>query len=117
MKFPVQPRDGRDAICPICKGLLPSGPSSFAFVNGGALKQVPDGSAGMDDDLLGFLSIGFHGAHSEGNDEASACVYIADDVPLGQYEYTFCSTACLRGFFNRAVDELESRLAKGTSKS
>lgn len=116
MKFPVQVGESRAGLearageCPVCRSSLAGEPGSFAFLNGGALRKRKDGSASMAPDLSGFLSLGFHGAHGPDRNEPSAHVQIADDVPLGQFEYYFCSVACLRGFFNQAVDELERRL-------
>lgn len=120
MKFPVQRKKSKSGfevkagMCPVCRGPLNRQPGSFAFVNGGALKKHDDGSACAAADLIGFLSLGFHGAHGEEKDEASALIDVADDVPMGQFEFYFCSTTCLRGFFNSAVDELECRLVKRT---
>ena len=62
-------------------------------------------------DLEGFLSFGYHGKHN-GKPGAYAVVPIAENVPIGQFEYYFCSTSCLRKFLNAGVDELERRLAK-----
>lgn len=119
MKFPVQrgaSRSGfkaRPGECPVCGGLLSGEPGSFAFLNGGALRQLEDGDASMAPDLVGFLSLGMHGAHGDGPQSSSAHVSVAEDVPLGQFEFYFCSVACLRGFLNKAVDELELRLRAG----
>ena len=118
MQFPVQPGTSkagfevRPGECPVCKGKLSGEPGSFAFVNGGALRKIDEDTASMAPDLLGFLSLGFHGAHGEGENSPSAFVPIAEEVPMGQFEYYFCSIACLRGFFSGAVDELERRLAQ-----
>ena len=116
MKFPVQhgkSKAGLETVtgrCPVCGGPLDGEPGTFAFVNGGALRKTGKQSASPAPDLIGFLSIGVHGAHGEGENAPSAFVRIADDVPIGQFEFYFCSTACLRGFFNASVDALEEKL-------
>ena len=117
MKFPVQRGDSKAGLqvrageCPVCKGRLAGEPGSFAFVNGGALRKHKGGGATPAPDLVGFLSLGFHGAHGTEGSKPSAHLQIAEDVPLGQFEYYFCSIACLRGFFAGAIDELEHRLS------
>ena len=67
-------------------------------------------SSSMHPKMEGFLYIGFHGAHSEVSSQPSAQVVIAKDTPDGQFETQFCSTACLRAFLNRCVDQLEQKL-------
>jgi len=96
--------------CPICQGPLNAEPGEFAFVNGGALRKIDKETAVPTADLIGFLSIGFHGAHGEGKQSPSASLRVADDVPIGQFEFYFCSTKCMRGFFNECVDALEQEL-------
>ena len=116
MKFPVQhgkSKAGLEATigrCPVCGGPLNGEPGTFAFVNGGALRKNGRQGASPASDLIGFLSIGVHGAHSEEENAPSASVRIANEVPMGQFEFYFCSTACLRGFFNASVDALEEKL-------
>jgi hypothetical protein len=88
-------------------------PGTFAFVNGGALRKVGERGALIATDLIGFLKIGVHGAHGEGEHAPSASLYIADEVPMGQFEFHFCSSACLRGFFNASIDALEQELEGG----
>ena len=41
---------------------------------------------------------------------------VADGVAGGQSEMYFCSTRCLRRFFNELVDELERRVQVATDK-
>ena len=46
-----------------------------------------------------------------GNDrELFAIMDLVDDAVGGQFSLYFCSTACLRAFFNSLVDELEKRI-------
>ncbi|MCZ6873802.1 MAG: hypothetical protein O7G88_09765 [bacterium] len=89
-------------------------PHSFAGIGGGALL--------MDDDVdsinlaghKAFLELFFHGAHPEmgeevGDPDRNRRVQIIKDVEGGQFDLYFCSTDCLRAFFNRCVDELEQQ--------
>ena len=80
-------------------------------MNGGALKKLDDRNSAPSPDLEAFLTLGYHGAHGGSKSEPSATVSIAEDVPIGQFEYYFCSTECLRQFLNKCVDELERRVA------
>ena len=111
--FPVQ--RGKNTIgfkvkrgmCPKCGGTMNAEPGTFAFVAGGALRRTGKDTAVIAADLSGFLSIGLHGGHGQGENTPSGSVRIADDTANGQFEYYFCSTECLRGFLNSCVDELE----------
>jgi len=87
-------------------------PHGFAFLNAGALRKIDKRNSVMAPDLEGFFTLGFHGAHSGTKNKPSAYLPVAEDVPLGQFEVYFCTTKCLRAFFNRCVDELERRIAK-----
>jgi len=87
-----------------------SEPTGFAFLSGGALLQNGKRSASMDPRMEGFLFIGFHGAHGESSSYPSTQLSIADEAPDGQFEIEFCSSACLRQFLNRCVDQLEGKL-------
>jgi hypothetical protein len=119
MRFPVQKGrskaglEARRGECPVCEGPLSGEPGSFAFLNGGALRKLAKDHAAPAPDLIGFLSLGYHGAHGPGTNESSGAITVADDVPMGQFEYYFCSTPCLRGFLNLAVDALERRISEG----
>jgi hypothetical protein len=118
MKFPVQRGKSKAGLevepgqCPICRGLLNAEPGSFAFINGGALRRVDKQAAVPDAYLLGFLSVGFHGAHGQVEQAASASIHIAENVPIGQFEFYFCSTQCMREFFNECVNEVERKLSE-----
>jgi hypothetical protein len=116
MKFPVQRGKSKEGLeaqpgtCPVCGGPLSAEPGGFAFINGGALRKIDKDTAVPAADLIGFLSVGFHGGHSGIEQVPSASMYVADDVPTGQFEFYFCSTECLRGFFNQCVDALEQTI-------
>jgi hypothetical protein len=108
MKFPVQPSSPTCSdACVVCHRLLSPQPGVFAFLNGGALREIDDLNADSAADMIGFMSIGMHDDQG-----ATAAVRIADDASMGQFEFYFCSTACLRSFFDKAVDELEHRLTQ-----
>jgi len=86
-------------------------PHSMAILSAGALlmNRVED-SGEMSDDLDGFLSFTWHGAHDEGHgaDREIGCIVdVIRDAIGGQGELYFCSTKCLRKFLNQSVDELE----------
>jgi hypothetical protein len=118
MRFPVQKGSLRGAVtgkggqCLVCHRTGVHEPNAFAFLNGGALRKLNKRMTAMAPDLEGFVSIGFHGAHSKGDSQPDAVLSIAEDVRFGQFELYFCSTACLRKFFNSCVDELEQRLTR-----
>ena len=100
-----------EGACPICGMPVASNPNGFAFLAGGALLQSDKRSAKMDPRTEGFLFIGFHGAHGESSSCPSAQIQIAEETPHGQFEIEFCSSACLRQFLNRCVDQLEDKLS------
>jgi hypothetical protein len=121
MRFPVQKgaskakAKSRTGKCLECGRSKVHEPHGFAFLNAGALRKIDKRNSVMAADLEGFLTLGFHGAHSGTKNEPSAYLPVAEDSPLGQFEVYFCTTKCLRSFFNRCVDELERRIAKNAS--
>ena len=86
----------------------------MAILEGGALfmdRRAKNG--GSSDDMDGFLSLTWHGAHDGGlgqDRDIYTKVHIADDIRGGQFEIYFCSTACLRSYLNFCVDELENEI-------
>ena len=102
------------AICPVCGQGKVLEPHSFAILHAGALlMDRPDDSGGPSDNLDGFLSLGWHGAHDDGqgDDRDIGCYLdIIRDARGGQADLYFCSTACLRTFMNQCVDKLEGRI-------
>ena len=67
------------------------------------------------DSLEGFLSLAWHGAHDNGVGEdrdIDGRVHLAKDVRGGQFDLYFCSTACVRVFFNSWVDALEKAIVR-----
>jgi len=108
------PGDGQ-LLCPVC-GQHPVGePHSFVAVNGGALLRTGEDTATISDQLSGFWTIRWHGAHRDMGGqgplpEASASVDVAHDTKCGQWDIYCCSTECLRRFFGHLVDLLEEQL-------
>ncbi|HYG36401.1 MAG TPA: hypothetical protein VEC99_16525 [Clostridia bacterium] len=86
----------------------------MAILMGGALLiDRETDSGGMSDDLDGFLSLSWHGAHAGGVGAYAglqASIDIARDTRGGQFEIYFCSTDCLRAYLNFCVDKLEQRV-------
>lgn len=115
--------------CPMC-GYRIGEPHQFVTFNGGALFSNDKYSI-MDKRLEGFLDMHFHGAHDCGAGYPSgkcrkrdikkrgleATVRLADKSKYGQFEFYFCSTKCLRLFFNACVDRLETKLERGVKKA
>ena len=118
MKFPVQDGASTEGLgvshgmCPICKKSGVGEPGNFAYVNAGALLAITKRSAAPDDSIKAFFTIGFHGSHS--SNSSSASLDIVKEPSIGQFEFYFCSTTCLRAFFGACVDELERKLQGGT---
>lgn len=118
VQFPILTGDQiifpQEALCPWCKQHKVLEPHSMAILSAGAL--VPDGENFiMLDKAATFFDLSWHGAHSDmhgvGRDpDLYAEVKIVDTVSIGQFDLYFCSTACLRGFLNYCVDELERRI-------
>lgn len=110
--FPQKP------TCPWCNKEKVFEPHSFSYILGGALlmdRQKDEG--GSSSDMDAFLTIGWHGAHKkeyevDNSPEIDIQFDIANEVIGGQFGIYFCSTQCLRLFFNNCIDELESRISK-----
>lgn len=68
---------------------------------------------GVPDELEGFASLIWHGAHDTGigkDRDIYTVVDFARDTEGGQFEIYFCSTKCMRIFFTRWVDALEAKI-------
>jgi len=101
--------------CPICKVGRIMEPHSFACLNGGALALDRRRRNSVDAILSGFLDITWHGAHTEHKGvgalpDTYERVSLVEDSHTGQFELYFCSTKCLRKFFNQWVDALDGKL-------
>ncbi len=120
MKFPVlkvrHTKHPKKAVCPQCQQHKVLEPHSMAIFNGGATfmgrKRL---NGGLHEQMDGFASITWPGAHDTGLGEDRdifTSVDFATDCRGGQFEIYFCSTACLRAFFNSWVDALEAKIRK-----
>src|SRR5712672_2151238 len=118
MKFPIlkgqHTQHPGKALCPQCKKRKVLEPHSMAIFEGGAMfmdrKRL---NGGLHDQMDGFASIVWHDAHGPGIGPARdiyTSVDFAKDCRGGQFEIYFCSTGCLRAFFNSWVDALEARI-------
>ncbi len=113
-RFPVlegRPCWPSNRLCPQCKKRKVMGHHPTVIFAGGAMKvtDAKKKSAGMADDCVGFLYLGSHGG-TDVDSQASAHVELVEWTPNGQFEFYFCSAACLRAFLNACVDEVEVQL-------
>lgn len=107
---------GRPA-CAWCKKPEVGEPFDFVLLSAGC--PITDGPP-----VTGaYFQVWWHGAHSltgettgkvryVGGDNPEARILIADHVDDGQFDVLFCSTACLRHFFNHVVDQLDACKAR-----
>ena len=97
-----------DSKCPVCSKEFNG---AFATVNGGALMMDGDVD-GMDERMRAFITLIWHGRHDHDGeaDDVYAGLDIVEDGAQGQFDLYFCSTACLRAFFNACVDKLEQKV-------
>jgi hypothetical protein len=101
------------AVCPQCKKKKVLEPHSMAIFAGGSV--YTGRKRGIRDELDGFASITWHGAHDTGigdDREIYTSTDVARDCQGGQFEIYFCSMDCLRAFFNSWVDALEAKVQK-----
>ncbi len=125
MKFPIL--SGRHTalpkkpVCPRCGKRKVLEPHSMAIFDGGALfVNRKKRYGGLNDQMDGFVGIAWHGAHDTGigtDRDIFTSVYAALDCRGGQFEIYFCSTACLRAFFNSWVDALEAQIQRQKRKN
>ena len=120
MKFPIlkgqHANHPKKAVCPQCGNRKVLEPHSMAIFEGGAMfMDRKRRNGGLHAQMDGFASIVWHGAHDKGvgqDRDICASVDFARDCHGGQFEICFCSTACLRAFFNSWVDALEAKVQK-----
>lgn len=82
------------------------------MMTGALLMDGKGKGGGPDKRMEAFFDIGWHDAHDGGRGvrhPERTYVSVLDDVPLGQADLQFCSTQCLRRFFNGIVDAVENR--------
>ncbi len=97
-------------VCPICNTDRHSSNSGFYVLNAGALEEVSQETLMMSDKLKGFLKLAYH--PSEDSDENGFCIDIVKDSECGQFDIYFCSTNCMRIFFNKIIDTIENKKNK-----
>lgn len=95
MKYPLtftgNPNRPEPYRCSFCES---NTGSDFITLNGGSLQ-----SSGV------FLSVTSHHRDYVG-------IPVVSETELEQYEFYFCDTACMRGFLNAIVDDVECRHTK-----
>jgi endogenous inhibitor of DNA gyrase (YacG/DUF329 family) len=121
MKFPLLKGDHyahpKKALCPQCKKQKVLEPHSMAIFSGGAMYLGK--KKGVPDDLEGIAGVTWHGAHDNGvggDRDIYTSVDLAEGLHGGQFEIYFCSTRCLRAFFNSWVDALDAKIQKERKK-
>ena len=122
VKFPILKGDHTahpaKATCPQCKKSKVLEPHSMAVFAGGSI--YTGSKRGVTEQLEGFTSIFWHGAHDSGiggDRDICASVDLAVECKGGQFEIYFCSPSCLRAFFNSWVDALEAKIQKGKRRN
>jgi len=110
-----------EPICPICKKNKVFEPHTFVAINGGALRIGKSGNSISHKNMYGYLHLTWHGHHYQDiNDEVKDTFFnleIVNDSKQGEYELYFCSTRCLREFFNRIVDLFEEKISETVKES
>lgn len=111
MKFPMiskktKPFFPTEKICPICKVNNTTLDSEFYVLNGGALEKVNKNTSMSSDILEGFLSVQYHSG--EKNKNPGVNIDIVEKSKGGQFDIYFCSTNCMRQFFNKLIDTIEN---------
>jgi hypothetical protein len=103
-QFPDNP------ICPICNKNKILEPHDFIVLDCGALLLNKNGDSIFNENLNGFLSLILHGHHN--NKETYFEFPVVKDSRQGQFSLYFCSTDCLRAFFNNLVNDFEQEILK-----
>ena len=122
MKYPLIDQNDlypEEPLCPICKKNKVFEPHNFVVLEGGALYTDERGDSLFPEGMKGFLDLIFHGHHHENIEDDKKDIYeslyIVKESNSGQFSLYFCSTDCLRNFFNQLVDEFEKKIKKTKS--
>jgi len=84
---------GTDGKCHYCSEAIVRGVAYVSF--GATIDLLELERVGLaDNEMEAFCSVGYHGTRSDVADSADYCV--ADAVPGGQLDLSFCSLRCLR---------------------
>jgi len=107
-------------LCPVCKKKKVFEPHSFVLLSSFSLLSNRRKKRTFSVDHLDTsVELMYHGAHDTGvgtRRNIMAQSKIASDVYGGQVELYFCSTKCIRKFFNAWVDDLEKDMKIKTKK-
>jgi hypothetical protein len=105
----------RGGRCLICDKDLKSG-TGIAYLSAGAVLESRIDEMKEDFcNIEAFFSVYFHTIASDG--AGGGEVNVVDSLRGGQFDLGFCSTSCLRKFFNIIVDELDICLKSSSSTS
>lgn len=115
MDYPLIDQDNtfpRESICPICGVNKVFEPHNFVVLDAGALREDGQGNSINDQNMKGYFNLIWHGNHyDEEEDDNERDQYINLEIvkesSYGQSSFYFCSTECLRKFFNKMVDDFE----------
>ena len=130
MKFPVIDEGqvnniNSDHICPICSKNKIDSSEKVILNAGGIIDSITEskiqkgienseGSLGIHYPLTGFWNIAWHCLNiSKEKNVTAVNLEIVNFSKLGQFDLYFCSTHCLRVFFNAIVDEMERIIESG----
>lgn len=108
----LYPKDGK---CPQCSRQLKDG-NGIAYLSAGSLWVDDNGDSveGISEAPAhprAFWDIGFHGSDTDCRDSVNTC--LVEDLNSDQFDFQFCSFACMRLWLNGVIDDLENRLTTG----
>lgn len=127
MDFPLISGDDGDwqkplenLICPICQKNKIGEPHSMVILNGGYyLGPQYYGPARGKKQITQYWGAIWHGAHDTGEGpwrDLFIPINVVDDLTAIEHRLIFCSTDCLRQFFNLFVDEIDARIQREVKK-
>jgi hypothetical protein len=94
--------------CIECGNTARSEQGTFAFVVGGALFLEDDENGGPHPRMEACLDFGVHAGNDDRASSSLAVSAIAEQH-MGQFELCFCTTSCIRLYFNRFIDDIERK--------
>jgi hypothetical protein len=96
--FPIKDATGG---CSFCKGASENG---FVGFSAGALQAGPTpGTFFPLSNGIAWFDLFDHGVTKHGRP-----LHVVTECSAGQFEFYFCSTKCMRSFFNKLVDDFEN---------
>ncbi len=79
-----------------------------AYLMAGALHLTADGRDSLHSDRVqAYMNIGYHGRKSDMSDSADTIV--VTDLHGGQFDLEWCSISCMREWFLKLFQEIETR--------